>query len=118
MDETLTEFLRKIDRATEVAWQKYWRVNYASAVHPRPYKRMPGIVDVCDSLNQEFLPERIRIVQLVPDQGGERTGELTIADVEGLRSLDVEVLTIDARRSKLVVDPGNVRVLADYFDFS
>lgn len=118
MKETLPEFLRKIDRVTEIAWWKYWRVNYACAIQPSPNNNMPGIVDVCDSLKREFLPERIRVVQLVPDQWGVLTSQLTTVDVDGLRKLNVEVVTIDARRSIHAAEPGNVRVLADYFDFS
>ena len=70
MGETPTRFLRKIDRATEIAWWSYWRLNYACAVQPRPFNKMPGIVDVCADLVGEFLPERIRVVQLAPDKDG------------------------------------------------
>lgn len=118
MGETQTEFHRKIDRATEVACWKYWRVNYACAVQPRPLKKMPGIVDVCAGLIGGFKPERIRVVQLAPDKGGDLSSQLTPADVDGLRALDVEVLAIDARGSGHPVEPGNVRLLADFFDFT
>lgn len=118
MGETPHEFLKKIDRVTEIAWWRYWRVNYACAVHPRPLNSMPGIVDVCAGLVSAFLPERIRVVQLAPDQWGTSASSLSNKEVDGLRKLDVEVLAIDARRSTPPADPGNVRLLADYFDFS
>jgi len=118
MNETPAEFHQKLDRVTEIAWWRYWRINYACAVQPRPFKKMPGIVDVCDGLAKQFMPERIRVVQLVPNQWGSQTSQLTAAEVDGLRGLDVEVVTIDARRSSHSAEPGNIRVLADYFDFS
>ncbi len=118
MKETPAEFYKKLDRVTEIAWWSYWRINYACAVQPRPFNNMPGIVNVCDGLKKQFMPERIRVVQLVPNQSGGQTGQLTATDVDGLRQLDVEVITIDARRSSHSAEPGNIRVLADYFDFS
>ena len=108
-----------LDRFTERAWWSFWRVNFACAVQPRPFNKMPGIVDVCDGLIQDFLPERIRVVQLAPDQWGGGHSALTTAEVDGLRALDVEVLSIDARRNPShPAEPGNVRILADFFDFS
>jgi hypothetical protein len=118
MNETPAQFHQKLDRVTEIAWWAYWRVNYACAVQPQPFKNMPGIVDVCGDLKREFKPERIRVVQLAPDQWGNQTSQLTTKDLDGLRKLDVEVVTIDARRSSHPAEPGNVRILADYFDFS
>ena len=118
MNETPAEFHRKIDRVTETAWRRYWRVNYACAIQPHPFNNMPGIVDVCTGLQNQFKPERIRVVQLAPDQGGNRASQLTTGEVDALRNLDVEVITIDARRSTHAAEPGNVRTLADYFDFS
>jgi hypothetical protein len=117
--ETPTQFHRKIDRACELAWNSsFWRSNYACAVQPKSYNKMPGIVDVCDGLYRAFLPERIRIVQLLPNQWGTNTTQITETEIDSLRRIDVEVVTIDARRSAKDVEPGNVRILADYFDFS
>lgn len=118
MDESPGEFHDKIDQAAATAWSSFWRINYASAVQPRPAKRMPGIVDVCDGLISAFTPERIRVIQLAPDQAGAMGGALTPAEIDGLRQLDVEVLAMDARRSGHAAEPGNVRILADFFDFS
>lgn len=116
--ETPTQFHHKIDRACEIAWRSFWRVNFACAVQPNAFNKMPDIVGVCDGLVQAFLPERMRVVQLSPDQWGQQTSQLTTAQVDGLRGLDVEVISIDIRRSQYPAEPGNVRVLADFFDFS
>ena len=116
--ETPADFHKKIDDACVNAWIHFWRINYVSAIQPHPRNHMPGIVDVCAGLHTEFKPERIRVVQLSPDQWGETSSALTDSEVDGLRALDVEVLAIDARRSSHSAEPGNVRILADYFDFS
>jgi len=79
---------------------------------------MPGIVAVCQGLIAELMPERIRVVQLNPDRWGADASRLNETEIDGLRELDVEVLAIDAGRSANPVEPGNVRILADYFDFS
>lgn len=116
--ETQDEFHAKIDDACRSAWSEFWRINYVSAAQPRPRNNMPDVVDICAGLRREFMPERIRVVQLLPDQWGETASALSRAEIDGLRRLDVEVLAIDARRSDHVAEPGNVRVLADFFDFS
>lgn len=118
MGETPVQFHGKIDRTTEIAWWSCWRINFACAIQPRAFKNMPGIVEVCNGLKCEFLPERIRVVQLAPDQWGEVTSSLTSMEIDGLRALDVEVISIDARRSAKSAEPGNIGVLADFFDFS
>ena len=80
---------------------------------------MPDIVAVCGGLIRKFDPERIRVVQLAPDQWGNNHSQLSNATVDGLRLLDVEVVAIDARRrSGCPAEPGNIRILADFFDFS
>ena len=119
-NETPTDFHKKIDRTTERAWNNgFWRINFASAVQPRALNNMPDIVEVCEGLQKAFAPERIRVVQLAPDQWGNFSSQLTNAEIDGLRKLeDVEVVAIDARRSNYPVEPGNVRILADFFDFS
>ena len=89
-----------------------------SAVQPRVSNNMPGIVDLCAGLIAVFRPERIRVVSLAPDQWGNLRSQLTAIEVDGLRKLDVEFVALDARRSRHSSEPGNVRILADYFDFS
>lgn len=117
--ETEVQFHRRLDRVTADAWKAFWRVNVACAVQPRAFGNMPDIVQVCGVLQDKFNPERIRIVQLAPDQFGTQDSQLTITEVDGLRRLDVEVISIDARRNpERPVEPANVRVLADFFDFS
>lgn len=119
MGETPAEFVLKIDKATENAWEDgFWRLNYVSAVQPRAANNMPDIADVCDVLHREFWPERIRVVLLAPDVWDLRTAQLNNDEVDRLRALDVELLTIDARKSTHPVEAGNVRILADFFDFT
>lgn len=119
MGENIGQFVDKIDRVTESAWNSgFWRVNYVSAVQPRAAKNMPDIADICEALIREFLPERIRVVLLSPNVWDERVAQLTNSEVDRLRAADVEVITIDARKSVHPVEPGNVRLLADFFDFS
>jgi hypothetical protein len=115
--ETPAQFHQKIDDACATAWSDFWRICYVSAVQPHSRNSMPGIVDVCYGLRTAFLPERIRVVQLAPDQWGNAASRLTDAEIDGLRRLDVEVLAIDARRSGHPAEPGNERILADFFDF-
>lgn len=110
--DTVTQFHDKI-RA-----QDFRRLNYFSAVQPRAFKNMPGIVEVCRDLKRALDPERIRVVILAPDQFGNDDSNLTISEVDGLRKLDVEYYRLDARRSRLRAEPGNVRQLADFFDFT
>jgi len=116
--ESQAQFHQKIDDACATAWSEFWRISYVSAVQPQSRNKMPGIVDVCDGIQAEFRPERIRVVQLAPDQWGNTTSRLTDLEIDGLRQLDVEVLAIDARRSTHPAEPGNERILADFFDFS
>ena len=119
MEETPVVFHEKIDEACKHAWNQFWRINYVSAVQPGRRGAMPAIVDLCTGLVDAFMPERIRVVQLVPDQKGDEDSCLSLADIDGLRAIDVEVLTIDARRrANHDAEPGNVRILADFFDFS
>lgn len=96
----------------------YRRLNYVSAVQPNAANAMPNIVGVCGALIKAFNPERIRVVQLAPDQLCSFDSQLTPESVSKLRDLDVEVLAIDARRSEYKAEPGNIRILADFFDFS
>lgn len=117
-EETQDEFHQKIDDACASAWSDFWRINYVSAIQPRPRNHMPDVVAIGAGLRAEFLPERIRVVQLAPNQWGETGSALSRAEIDGLRQLDVEVLAVDARRSGHPAEPGNVRILADYFDFS
>jgi hypothetical protein len=81
--KTLAEFHQKLDRVTEIAWWKYWRINCACAVQPRSFKRMPGIVGVCDGLTKQFMPERVGVLQLAPNQWGNQISQLTTAEVDG-----------------------------------
>ena len=117
-DESQTDFHRKIEEARANAATLFRRINYVTAVQPRARNRMPGIVDVCEALRSAFDPERIRVVQLAPGQDGKITSRLNELEIDGLRALDVEVVAVDARGSGHPAEPGNIRILADFFDFS
>jgi hypothetical protein len=117
-NESPTDFHKKIDRASQIVWSVGWRINYACAVQPYAKNRMPGIAEVCEGLQREFLPERVRVVLLAPDQRSSLRAQLSDAEIDKLRSLDVEVLRLDARQGTPPVEQANVRLLADYFDFS
>jgi hypothetical protein len=118
--ESPSEFHAKIEKTlVRARTDLFWRLNYASAVQPRAANKMGGIVDVCKGLRDRFRPERIRVVHLAPDQWGTRESQLTDIEIDGLRQLDVEILAIDARRrERIAAEPGNIRILADFFDFS
>ena len=117
MGETPEDFWTKI-REVKNQTSTFRRWNYYSAAQPHAFNGMPDIIGVCQGLQQEFSPERIRVVMLVPDQAGGHTSALTTTEVDALRGLDVEVLTIDARRGVQPAEPGNARILADFFDFT
>jgi hypothetical protein len=119
-DDT-NQFHAKIQKAAaRLWWAGYRRMNFACAIQPDQHNHMPGIIQVCDDLIKVFAPERIRVVQLAPDQGGKLDSRLSNTEVDGLRQFrDVETLSIDARkRAGVFAEPGSVRILADYFDFS
>ncbi len=117
--ETPSEFHRRLDEIAVRARRDHWRINFVCAVQPQQSNNMPGIVKTCKGLLGYFSPERIRVVQLAPDKDGNLHSQLTPAEVDGLRDLDVEVISIDARsRQGVPAEPGNIRLLADFFDFS
>jgi hypothetical protein len=86
-NETPGQFHQKIDQASAGAGSDFRRMNYVSAIQPRPRNKMPGVVAVCQGLQNEFRPERMRVVQLAPDQGGRQTSRLSEVEVDGLRSM-------------------------------
>lgn len=77
---------------------------------------MPDVVTICNLFKQRFQPERIRIVQIHPEQSGVDGATLNRRNVDQLRKLKVEVVTVDAHRS--ATPHPNGLFLADYFDFS
>ena len=115
--ETLAMFLRKLDRAMERAWRKFWRFNFACAVQPHAVDPTPDLVAICAAL-QDLKPERVRIVQIHPRQDGEPGELLAQDDIDRLRELEIEVLTVDGHRSARSSAGPNGLLLADFFDFT
>lgn len=114
--ETPEQFYEKITNVREKYGQEYRRINYASAIQPNASNNMPDIETVCEGLICAFHPERFRVVVLNPDQSGLDSSKLKLKQINKLRELDIEILTIDARRSDHPAEPGNLRILVDYFD--
>lgn len=118
MNESLADFLAKIDRAMASAWRIFWRFNFACAIQPHAARNMPDLRAVCTAIENQFWPERIRVAQIHPRQDNQPGNLLSTADVDALRSINVEVITIDGRRPANAYSDRNGFVLADYFDFT
>jgi len=116
--ESLAEFFRKLDRAMERAWNTFRRINIACAVQPQAVGPTPDLVTICRQFQAQFLPERIRVVQIDPRQDGQPGALLTLLEVDQLRSIDVEILTVDGRRPLRPRAYPNGLLLADFFDFT
>lgn len=116
--ETLTQFLRKLDRAMARAWSSYWRFNFACAAQPNATEKTPDIASICAEVRARLVPERIRVVQIHPRQDDQEGDRLTRLQVDQLFKLGVEVIAIDARRQPPSDWTPNGYVLADFFDFS
>jgi len=116
--ESEKKFLKKINRAAERGWSLGWRINIACPIQPTATNKTPNPVDLCRALKQEFLPERIRLIQISPRQDGENGNMLSLQEVDALRNLEVEILTVDARRHVGKNAYPNGLLLADFFDFT
>lgn len=116
MKENPEEFFQKVEHTMQNAWRDYFRFNFACALQPTAAQRMPDVVTICDQFKQRFQPERIRIVQIHPEQSGIRGTLLSSNDVDRLRTLRIEVATVDAHQSATAYPNG--LLLADYFDFT
>ena len=116
--DTVDTFFRKIDRAMERAWWEFWRINIACAMQPTAANKMPDVVVVCQEFQRRLMPERLRLVQLGLRQDGAPGNLLSAAQVDQLRSLNVDVVTVDTRRSSTASQHPNGLFLADFFDFT
>lgn len=119
-NETLDTFLRKIDRDLERMWWKFgfWRGNFACAIQPDAANQMPDAVVTCKAIHDAFWPERIRLVQIHPRQDGNPGDLLSQTQVDDLRNLGTEVVTIDGRRPGPKQPDPNSFVLSSFFDFT
>lgn len=118
--ETLETFLDKIDRDLERAWGNigFWRANFACAIQPNAANQMPDAVATCTAIHDAFWPERIRLVQIQPRQDGCPGDLLSEAQVDHLRNISVEVVTIDGRRPAEKRPDPNAFFLSSFFDFT
>jgi hypothetical protein len=116
--ETIRDFLDTINQAAKSAWNKGWRINIACAVKPFATPKTPSAADICFKLKKEYLPERIRLIQLSPQQDGGSGSLLPLNEIDRLRTIEVEILTIDARRHIGKYPHTNGLLLADFFDFT
>jgi hypothetical protein len=114
--ETVDEFFDKLNRACRVA--KARRFNYACALQPGVRNKAPAIVDFCEEFISRLAPERLRVAQINPHQDGVTGAVLSMAEIDQLRALEVDVLTIDGRRGPATRPNGNGLLLADFFDFT
>ena len=116
--ETLDQFFKKLDRAMQRAWNFFWRINIACAVQPNATQTTPDLVTICREFNRRLLPERIRVIQIDPRQDGQPGALLSAQEIDQLRSMEVDVMTVDARRPQSTNLFPNGLLLADYFDFT
>lgn len=116
--DTVDTFFQKIDRAMERAWWQFWRLNIACAMQPAAANSMPDVVTVCREFRRRLNPERVRLIQIEPRQDNSQGSLLSHAEVDQLRSLEVEVTTVDGRRSSRASQHPNGLFLADFFDFT
>jgi hypothetical protein len=116
--DTLDSFFRKLDRAMERAWHQFWRINVACAMQPAAANNMPDIVTVCREFRTRLVPERIRVVQIDPRQDNAQGTLLPHAEVDQLRQIGVEIVTVDGRRSMAASQHPNGFFLSDFFDFT
>lgn len=118
--ETIETFLGKIDRDLERAWWNFglWRANFACAIQPNAANKMPDAVATCKAIHDAFWPERIRLVQIHPRQDGSPGNLLSLAQVDELRNIPLEVITIDGRRPAEKQSDPNAFILSSFFDFT
>lgn len=116
--ETLNQFLRILDRTMQRAWHQFWRFNFACAMQPQATSRTPDLVTICREIQRQLWPERVRIIQIDPRQDNQPGTLLSQGEIDQLRELDVEILTIDGRPPASSNRYPTGFLLADYFDFT
>ena len=107
-EEDLEQFFSKIVSKTRVG-----RWNFAGPLQPNPSNRMEGVVEVTAAFVERFSPERVRVVYLSPDKGGETVSDTSAPLCQLRDGREVEVCAIDARDRE-----RNGLFLADFFDFT
>lgn len=117
-NESLDDFFDELDRARRAAWRDFWRFNYACALQPFATPKTLGVIDFCEQIKKRLTPERVRVAQLDPRQDGAPGNLLPPTEVDRLRAIEVEVLTLDGRREPVGSQPPHGLLLADFFDFT
>jgi hypothetical protein len=116
--ESLNLFLKKLGRSMNRAWRHFWRFNLACAMQPTATNLTPDLVTICTEIHRRLWPERVRVVQIDPRQDNQRGTLLAAHEIDRLRRLPVEVLTIDGRQPATPTQHPNGFLLADFFDFT
>ena len=116
--ESLNAFFRNLDRTMRGAWRQFWRFNLACAMQPTATNLTPDLLTICTEIHRRLWPERVRVVQIDPRQDNQRGTLLTAREIDRLRRLPVEVLTIDGRQLATPTQRPNGFLLADFFDFT
>ena len=116
--ESINDFFAAIDRARSVAWKKFWRFNYACALQPHATKITPDALTFCKEITKRLTPERVRLVQIDPRQDGNAGTILSHSEIDQLRNIGVEAITVDGRREPMGSNPPHGLLLADFFDFT
>ena len=118
--ESLAGFLGQLERQIDLAWRRwdYWRVNIACAVQPDATEDTPDATTICEAIRRRFVPERMRLVQIDPTQRGNAGVRLSIDQLDRLREIPAEVISVDGRRSAGENQHPNGFLLADFFDFT
>lgn len=115
--ESIDDFFEELDRARTAAGRTFRRINYACALQPHANATTPDAVTFCTELKSKIAPERIRLVQISPRQDDRHGALFSSVAIDQLRSLEVEVITVDGRREPAGSQPPHGLMLADFFDF-
>jgi len=116
--ETLNQFFKKLDWTMRRAWNQFWRFNFACAMQPQATQTTPDLVTICVEIQRRLWPERVRVVQINPRQDNQPGTLLNQNEIDQLRRLEVEVLTVDGRQPAIQDQNPNGLLLADFFDFT
>lgn len=108
--ESSAEFIRKARGKMDGG-----RWNFAGALQPNAFKRMPDVVETVRRFQKALTPERVRLAFLAPNrQGITLDNFLPFRDLHSeLQALGAEVVCVDARNRE-----ANGLLLADFFDFT
>lgn len=147
--EPLVRTVEKIKNQAIVDYASgYSRLNYALPSWyndaPKRAPNSPHFIDLITTIKEEFLPERILVIEIDPRQDAQRQRTLTQAEVNKLWSLNIDFIKINGSRfpsiertiakhmrsrlekeaprrkdaSGATIFSPNWRIGADFFDFT